>query len=80
MMQIILVPEGARLEEPMIYLVVWVCLRADPGVCRVWNVPFEMMSTMGCMRWGQMWAAAWDDPTWEIKRWRCSTTPVDEDD
>jgi hypothetical protein len=62
----------------MMWLVVWVCLRADPSQCEIWNIPYEGITMMGCQKWGKVWMAAWEDPTWVAHRYRCSLTPAEE--
>jgi len=60
------------------WLVLWICMRVG-GECHIWNMEMETITMHGCNAWALRYEAAWDDPGWVVKRWRCSMTPVPKD-
>ena len=65
----------------MITIVISACLIADPSVCKDHRVPLlrnidPAQCAQDALPHFAAWAAA--HPAWKIKRWRCTTTSVEE--
>lgn len=60
----------------MITIVISACLITDPNVCRDHRLPLHgNFSDRQCVESALPHFAKWaaDNPTWEIKSWRCGT-------
>jgi len=60
------------------YLVIWMCLQVTDKTekCRIWNLEVAPITMRGCIEFAEMYMGAWDDGSWRVRHWRCSTTPV----
>jgi hypothetical protein len=65
----------------MIAIVISACLTGDPGVCKDYRIPLAAHVDSGrCMVQAQPHFARWVEqhPGWTIKRWRCTSSDVQD--
>ncbi len=65
----------------MIAIIISACLAADPGVCRDYRIPLAQTIDMAnCVAFAPPHFVKWAKryPDWEIKRWRCTTSSVED--
>jgi hypothetical protein len=66
--------------EPMMYVVIFMCLRTEPTKCEVWNTDYSGVSWKGCAESAEFWKNVEDDnPYDKVTHTRCSLNKVEAD-
>ena len=47
--------------EPMMYLVMFMCMRTEPAKCEVWNMDYSGVSWKGCAAYAEHWKDVGDE-------------------
>jgi hypothetical protein len=63
--------------EPVLYVVMFMCLRAEPLKCEIRNIDYPGVSWEGCKEWAERWKTVYENGTYEIKHARCSLNKVE---
>jgi hypothetical protein len=66
--------EGAM---PMLYVVIFMCLRIEPLKCEIWNMDYPGISWKGCKEWAEAWQKTSGNIIYEMKHVRCSLNKVE---
>jgi hypothetical protein len=65
---------------PMMYLVMFMCMRTEPAKCEVWNMDYSGVSWKGCATYAEHWKDVGDEnPYYKITHIRCSLNKFEVD-
>jgi hypothetical protein len=66
--------------EPFMYVVIFMCLRAEPAKCEVWNMDYGGVNWRRCALFAEDWKNSMSESSYyNVTHARCSLNKVEAD-